>query len=94
VIVFNNSSYGMLQFIDQPRSYYDLACWDYVGVAKALGGDGARAKTQADFKQALLEAQKSDVPFVIDAVIAKDDISATLRRLTDHFGERVRAAIE
>jgi indolepyruvate decarboxylase len=93
VIVFNNSSYGMLQFMDQLRSYYDLSCWDYVGIAKALGCDGARAKTQSEFKKALSEAQKSELPFIIDAVIAKDDISATLRRLTDHFGAKVRAAI-
>ena len=93
VIVFNNASYAMLKFIDQQRDYYDLARWDYAGLAKAVGGNGVQATTRAEFKKALGEAQASDGLFLIDAVISKEDISPTLKRLTDHFGAKVRAAL-
>ncbi|HEY9785325.1 MAG TPA: thiamine pyrophosphate-dependent enzyme [Candidatus Obscuribacterales bacterium] len=93
VIVFNNASYAMLRFIDQKRDYYDLQRWDYAALAGAVGGKGARAETRADFKSALKAATKSDSLFLIDAVISEDDISPTLKRLTDHFGQKVKAAI-
>jgi indolepyruvate decarboxylase len=92
-ILFNNSSYAMLRFIDQERDYYNLGKWDYCQVAKALGADALRATTKSEFKNALNTAVKSDLPFLIDAVLSETDISPTLRRLTDHFGARVRASI-
>ncbi|MBX9671649.1 MAG: hypothetical protein K2X93_28935 [Candidatus Obscuribacterales bacterium] len=93
VIVFNNASYAMLRFIDKDRDYYDLARWDYAGLAKAVGGKGVQATTRDEFQKALADAQNSDSLFLIDAVIEKDDISPTLKRLTDHFGAKVKAAI-
>lgn len=93
VIVFNNTSYAMLKFIDKQRDYYKLPQWDYAGLAKAVGGSGAKTSTRADFQSALSQAAKHDGLFLIDAVIAEDDISPTLKRLTDHFGAKVRAAI-
>lgn len=93
VIVFNNASYAMLRFIDQQRDYFDLPRWDYIELAKAVGGNGMQATSAADFKKALSAAQKSDKMFLIDAVIESDDISPTLRRLTDHFSKKVKAAI-
>jgi indolepyruvate decarboxylase len=93
VIVFNNASYAMLRFIDQKRDYYDLQRWDYAMLAKALGGKGTSAQTPEEFKNALKEAKSSDSLFLIDARISEDDISPTLRRLTDHFGKKVKASI-
>jgi len=93
VIVFNNASYAMLRHIDQKRDYYDLQRWDYAALAKAVGGRGVQATTRADFQKALKSAQDSDGLFLIDAVIGEDDISPTLKRLTDHFGQKVKAAI-
>lgn len=93
VIVFNNASYAMLRFIDQKRPYYDLQRWDYAAIAKAVGGKGVRAETRDDFKKALKEACASDSLFLIDAMLSEDDISPTLKRLTDHFGQKVKAAI-
>lgn len=93
VIVFNNASYAMLRHIDQKRDYYDLQRWDYAAMAKAVGGDGVKASTRANFQNALKTARQSDGLFLIDAVIAEDDISPTLRRLTEHFGQKVRASI-
>ncbi|PZM80616.1 MAG: thiamine pyrophosphate-binding protein [Candidatus Melainabacteria bacterium] len=93
VILFNNASYAMLRFIDQKRDYYDLQRWDYALLAKALGGKGVTAQTPEEFKQALKDAKNSDSLFLIDARISEDDISPTLRRLTDHFGKKVKASI-
>jgi indolepyruvate decarboxylase len=93
VIVFNNASYAMLRFIDQERDYFDLPRWDYVGLAKSIGSNAARAESASEFGKALNAAVDSDKPFLIDAVLAADDISPTLRRLTDHFGKKVKAAI-
>lgn len=93
VIVFNNASYAMLRFIDQQRDYFDLPRWDYTELAKAVGGTGMQATSAADFKKALATALKSDKMFLIDAVLENDDISPTLRRLTDHFSKKVKAAI-
>jgi indolepyruvate decarboxylase len=92
VIVFNNSSYAMLRFIDQKRDYYDLSPWDFCAYATALGAKAMRAKTKQEFAQALKVAEGSETPFLIDAVIAETDISPTLKRLTDHFGQKMRAA--
>ncbi len=94
VIVFNNASYAMLRHIDQQRDYYDLARWDYAGIARAVGGNGQQATTTADFAGALKEAEKSKGLYLIDAVIAESDISPTLKRLTDHFGAKVRASLK
>ena len=82
IIVFNNASYAMLRFIDQQRDYYDLPSWDYTAIAKACGADGTQATTQSEFQKALQTASQSQGPYLIDAVIAKDDISPTLKRLT------------
>ncbi|MBS1993601.1 MAG: thiamine pyrophosphate-binding protein [Cyanobacteria bacterium SZAS LIN-3] len=93
VIVFNNASYAMLRFIDQQRDYFQLPRWDYVELAKSIGASSARAESAKDFGSALEAAVASDKAFLIDAVLADDDISPTLRRLTDHFGKKVKAAI-
>src|SRR5215472_17567173 len=93
VIVFNNSSYAMLRFIDQKRDYYDLGGWQYAELAKAVGAQGAKAETKSEFDRALKSAFASQVPFLIDAVLSETDISPTLKRLTDHFGAKVRASI-
>lgn len=93
VIVFNNASYAMLRFIDQKRDYYNLQRWDYAMLAKAMGGRGTSCQTPAEFSAALKEAHNSDSLFLIDARISEDDISPTLRRLTDHFSKKVKASI-
>jgi indolepyruvate decarboxylase len=93
IIVFNNGIYAMLRFIDQQRDYYDLSNWNYAALAKAVGGEGVIARTKDDFAAALKTAKDSDKMFLIDAQIPKSDISPTLKRLTDHFGAKVRASI-
>jgi len=82
-----------LRFIDQQRDYFDLNGWDYVGLARAVGAEGERADSKENFARALDMAVKSDKTFVIDAMLEKEDISPTLRRLTDHFSKKVKAAL-
>ncbi|MDR3616311.1 MAG: thiamine pyrophosphate-binding protein [Candidatus Obscuribacterales bacterium] len=93
IIVFNNGSYAMLKHIDKQRDYYNLQRWDYTALAKAVGGDGMQAQTKGEFEKALKAAHASNKMFLIDAVIEDGDISPTLRRLTEHFGAKVRASI-
>jgi indolepyruvate decarboxylase len=93
VIVFNNATYAMLRFVDQQREYYKLPRWDYVTIARAVGAQGAQAFTRSDFQSALKEAEKSNELYLIDAMLPEEDISPTLKRLTDHFGKKVKAAI-
>lgn len=93
VIVFNNATYAMLRYVDQMRDYYRLAQWDYAAIAKAVGGNGCRAESRAEFHKALKEAKASESFYLIDALIPPEDISPTLKRLTDHFGKKVKAAI-
>lgn len=92
VVLFNNASYAMMRFIDQKKDYYELRSWDYVGLAKALGADGLKATTKSEFDAALKSAAGASLPTLIDCVIADTDISPTLKRLTDHFGQKLRAA--
>ena len=92
VIIFNNASYGMLKFIDKDRPYYGLPTWDYVSIGKALGATSYRAQTCLEFDAALRNALKSRSAVLIDAMLSPEDLSPALRRLTNHFGERMRAA--
>ncbi len=92
IILFNNASYAMMRFIDQKRDYFDLSCWNYVALAKALGAIGLSAQNKSDFQKALKYAQASEVPVLIDCSLSETDISPTLKRLTDHFGQKLRAA--
>lgn len=91
IIVFNNASYGMLKFIDKDRPYYGLPAWDYAGVAKALGAVSYRAQSNLEFDTALRNALKSRTPVLIDAILSPADLSPALKRLTDHFGKKMRA---
>lgn len=81
VILMNNGGYGTMRAIVGRRSYFDLAPWDYVAIARALGGDGARVETRAAFHKALLGARRSRRFFLIEAVVDPDDISPTWRRI-------------
>jgi TPP-dependent 2-oxoacid decarboxylase len=92
VVVFNNRSYAMLRFIDEQRDYYDLPAWDYAALARAVGAEGVRVDTLAGLERALAAAVAADRAIVIEAMLDSEDISPTLRRLTEHVGHKVRAA--
>jgi indolepyruvate decarboxylase len=93
IILFNNSSYGMLRFLDKKRDYYNLGGWDYCAFARSLGAKSIKATTKKEFAAALLSTKRLKVPILIEAIIAEDDISPTLKRLTDHIGKKIRTAM-
>eukprot|EP01034_Spumella_vulgaris_P027225 gene27225-33916_t len=56
VIVFNNCGWEMLRAFQPEARYNDLSDWRFADMAAALGGDGYRAETRAQLKQALDKA--------------------------------------
>lgn len=89
VIVLNNQSFGTLRATDRDRDYYRVRSWDYVGLAKSLGGDGVRTANGAEFRQALAVAESASQFFVIEAVLPEADASPTLQRLGREYGGRI-----
>lgn len=90
VIVVNNGHYGIEQFLldrgyfDKPNGaaipYLDLADWDYVGLARALGFTNAKSVRTTEELAAALAAAKTAVPAFIDAKIDRRDLPAQLGR--------------
>jgi len=87
VIIINNRSFATLKVALGDRPYLRVRPWDYVALARALGGQGVQARTRDEFRRALRLAESSKDFCVIDAVIDPADVSPTLRRL----GEQYRA---
>jgi indolepyruvate decarboxylase len=85
VIVLNNGYYKMLSALDGHRDYYNLPNWDYVKYAEALGCPGARARTGEQLYRALEMALAASQPFVIEAVLQKDDHAPVMQRIKDFF---------
>lgn len=93
VLLLNNHSYGMLEALDAPRDYYDRRPWDYLGFARALGFEAERASTADEFRDALARAEASLSPCLIEATVAKNDLSPFLTRIKAHLAEARRAAV-
>lgn len=85
VLLLNNSSYMMLEALDEPHSYYQRRPWDYVAIAKAVGAPGERAATGAAFAAALSKAVASKGPYFIEAIIDASDRSPVMTRLREHL---------
>lgn len=88
VIVLNNRRYTMLAALDQPHRYYELAPWDFVGLAKALGAAAERVTTRDGLAKALRRATRSPRATLIEAVIAPDDVSSVMRRIGEAFHKK------
>ncbi len=93
VLLLNNNSYGMLEALDAPRAYYDRRPWDYLAFARALGFAAERAATAPDLRAALDRAEASAVPYLIEATVAKDDLSPFLSRIRSHLAEVRRGTV-
>lgn len=87
VLLSNNASYTMLEALDTPHDYYGLDGWDYVAFAKSLRCDGERVKTRRELTAAYGRARQSEKPYVIEAIIDKNDISPFMRRIQNHFAK-------
>ena len=93
ILLLNNNSYGMLEALDAPRTYYDRRPWDYLAFARALGFAAERAATAPELHAALARAEASEGPYLIEATIAKDDLSPFLSRIRSHLAEIRRATV-
>lgn len=85
VIVLNNGYYKMLAALDQHREYYNLANWDYVAYGRALGCPGERVTTAEELEHAVHSACNTTGPYLIEAVLRKDDHAPMMRRIKDYF---------
>ena len=82
VIVLNNGGYRSLEALGGVRGIFDIHPWDYVAVAGALGASGARVRTPEEFRTALQAACERQGVSLLEVVLAPEDISPTLRRLS------------
>ncbi|MFQ5957216.1 MAG: alpha-keto acid decarboxylase family protein [Candidatus Brocadiales bacterium] len=94
VIVFDNSTFSTLKVMDRDRDYLRVKRWDYVSIAKALGGRGAQATTRQEFREALRDGNTSEDFYLIDAIIDENDISPTLGRLAKDVRPRIQSLIK
>jgi indolepyruvate decarboxylase len=93
VLLLNNNSYGMLEALDAPRSYYARRPWDYLGFARALGFTAERATTSSELQAALGRAEAAEGAYLIEATVARNDLSPFLSRIKAHLAEVKRAAV-
>lgn len=92
VVLLNNRSFATLRAADRDRDYYRVRPWDYIALARALGGDGAVVNDAAGLRQALRTAEASHDFFVIEVTLPDGDASPTLLRLGKEYGGRIRQA--
>ncbi|MCB9956986.1 MAG: indolepyruvate/phenylpyruvate decarboxylase [Rhodospirillaceae bacterium] len=89
VLVFNNSAWGMLKAFQSGTGYNDLDDWRFAELATALGGHGTRVTTRAELAQALDHAVTATDSFqLIEIILPRDALSATLRRFTTAMKEK------
>jgi indolepyruvate decarboxylase len=89
VVLLNNRSFATLREVDADREYYRVRPWDYVGIARCLGGEGVRVESRSQFRAALEAAHQAKTFFLIEAVLPESDASPTLRRLGREYGGRI-----
>ncbi|MFQ5881005.1 MAG: alpha-keto acid decarboxylase family protein [Candidatus Methylomirabilales bacterium] len=90
IILWNNGWYGTLKAIAGPKRYFDLPSWDYVAMARSMGGDGVRVRTRRQFRQALEQAAGSKTFFLIEAILPADRMSRTWQRIAAEVRSRLR----
>ena len=78
IVIMNNGVLGMVRqwqtlFFGKRYSRTVLGGTDFVRLAEAFGMRGERVATPADFRAAFARAMESGEPYLIDAVIDKDE---------------------
>lgn len=87
VILINNDGYGTQRHIID-GAFNDINMWNYTKVTDVINyGKSVKVKTKGDFEKALKKAKKSKELFFIEAVVAKDDCSSSLRRMGEALGK-------
>lgn len=74
VVIFNNRALGWpLHVMGQDtKKHFEFYDFDHAAIARAMGANGKRCTSVEDVRQALREAQRSEVPYVIDVPITID----------------------
>jgi indolepyruvate decarboxylase len=81
VIVFNNASWEMLRTFQPESAFNDLGEWNFAEIARALGGDGTRARRRRELADALERAIATRGRFqLVEAMIPRGSLSKTLER--------------
>lgn len=89
VLLFNNTSWGMLKAFQDETRYNDLDDWRFAETAAALGGKGRRVATRAELKSAI-DAAHADAQswHLIEIMIPRGSFSRTLARFTTTIKSR------
>lgn len=82
VIVLNNHGYETMKQMDAPRDFYDIAPWDFLKLADALGIHGFRATTTDELKSALYGSGTLGKPVLIEVILGNPSASASLRQMS------------
>ena len=89
VLLFNNTSWGMLKAFQDDTHYNDLDDWRFADTAEALGGKGRRVTTRAELKAALDVAHADGTSWhLIEIMIPRGAFSHTLTRFTSTIKAR------
>lgn len=81
IIVFNNSQLGFVKIEMEEAGLapnldaLQVKNFNFAEFAKLLGGDGVRVEHAKDVTAAVLEAKKSNKPFIIDAIVNSGQLS-------------------
>jgi TPP-dependent 2-oxoacid decarboxylase len=89
VVLLNNRSLATLEAADRQRAYYQVRPWDYVALARSLGGEGVAVANRSQLRAALQQATQARRFFLIDAQLPTGDASPTLQRLGQFYGGKI-----
>ena len=86
-VILNDTSLGMVRQMDDAIPGATFHDTDFVGIAKALGGDGVRVTDPTDLEATLADAKAADLPMVVDVRIDPDEEMAD--QLSSSFYDEV-----
>lgn len=78
IIILNNAYLGMVRqwqelFHEKRYSFVDISSPDYVALSAAYQIPGQKVSTREDLVQALTTMLKTEGPYLLDVVVAKED---------------------
>lgn len=82
VIVMNNNGFETMRAFDAKREYYNVPHWDFVKLAQAMDVDAVRVDSTEALVEAVKKSEGINGPFLIEAVMATDSLSSSLKAMT------------
>ncbi len=83
-IVLNDAGYGMCRdghrALGLTDTHVDIPQVDFAGLARSMGADGVRVRSEDQLESALRRALAAPGPFVVDVLIDGDEASPLVRR--------------